>query len=721
MLTLSTEDIMLNTQSVAKAYGSGQGAPLLFETFTQNVNTMTLQSLTAIHKEPPLYPMTIKLPKAIRYLKEGDFTPAQIITINEPLHGSDGAPLWYANSSKGVTLRFGYRDGDKRYPSELVFGDAYIHGLLAGATGQGKSVALNNLLYNIAREYAPWEVDLTFCDAKIAEGKTIADTAPIPHITAVAATADTDYIVSVLRRARRSMIERNSYFTLAGAKKIDEFRKITGLAIPQVIIIVDETQAMFENALKNKAASAELISIINDLTKLGRSTGYHLLLASQELGDTIPKSAMNQMSVRCALGCPEAVSNAILGNRGAVEYYNKKGNLVVNTEGGTGTEATNVHYRVPLILQEQQVTVYKECKALCEKLGYKYSFNSYDEEAFIRESKWPAYLRNFTTDKYTILLGEPSFVTEDDEKILKVEFNGKDIENILILSEQQEELLRFCKMLKYSFQRSGGVSHYMAIVNSAFEETCKIQELANSTSDEKSYDNNEILASMKYLVMKRKLAISTDSITFQDATYTKDSDDIFYRAFEHGSEEDTEINRIRCFHALALLQQSKVFANWFSDCLPKSDAESIVATRVRLIRELINLYTTLGSTRTQLQRSKLPPIYVWLLGLERMLGLGRSPKSSMLQDFKATLQDCTEVNIRYLIFARSMEETADLRDAFGYYLMNAVPTGDQSRLKISDEYPAVVRPVQGILYVKSEAQGFKSKKFKKMIFDEETL
>ena len=53
-------------------------------------------------------------------------------------------------------------------------------------------------------------------------------------------------------------MERMSFFNRVDAKKIEEFRKNTGLALPQVIIIIDETQAMFENAKKNKAASEEL-------------------------------------------------------------------------------------------------------------------------------------------------------------------------------------------------------------------------------------------------------------------------------------------------------------------------------------------------------------------------------------------------------------------------------------------------------------------------------
>ena len=721
MIVLSNSEIVRCTENVARAYGSGQGAPLPFEKFSANVNQETLEALQAAHKDKPLYPMTIKIPKAQRYLKDGDFTPAQIIMIEEPIKGYDGAPVWYANSGKGVILRFGYVDGDKRYPSTTMFGDAIIHGLLAGATGQGKSVALNNLIYNIAREYAPWEVDLSFCDAKITEGKTIANTAPVPHIRAVAATSDTDYIVSILRKARQEMMERMSFFNRVDAKKIEEFRKNTGLALPQVIIIIDETQAMFENAKKNKAASEELISIINDITKLGRSAGYHLLLASQELGDSIPSAAMRQMSLRCALGCQEAVSNAILGNTGAVEYFNKKGNLVVNLGGVTGSEADNVHYKVPLILQEQQIKVYEESKALCERFGYKYHLNAYDEDDYVREAKWLSYLSQFTADPYTVLLGEPSFVTQEKENILKIRFTGKDIENILVLSEQQRELLRLCKMLKYSFRSlKEKTRHFVVCVDPAYQDECKIGEIAEVFDTEKAYETNETLAALRYLVMKRKLAIVTDANTFQDAQCNEASDHIFYQAVEKGSVDDTEINRIRCYHMVSLLINSKIYHNWFDGLGAKNEAE-VAALRVQLFGELLAIYNSFDSTQTQLVPSKFSPVFVWVLGLERMLGMGRSPKSNQINELKGVLQDCTEVNIRYFIFARTMEETGELRDAFGYYLMCDVSSQDQSRLKMMDTYPSVVRPVQAILYTKSESQNFKSKKFKKMIFDDENI
>ena len=55
-----------------------------------------------------------------------------------------------------------------------------------------------------------------------------------------------------------------------------QFREATGLCLPRNIIIIDECQALFSNAGR-KGASVE--KLFDSFARLGRNTGYHLLLA----------------------------------------------------------------------------------------------------------------------------------------------------------------------------------------------------------------------------------------------------------------------------------------------------------------------------------------------------------------------------------------------------------------------------------------------------------
>ena len=101
---------------------------------------------------------------------EGDFEPAYTITVTKPVQGIY-TQNWFGDTIDGFYLHgCGYVNGDNRYLAKQKLDDADIHMILAGATGQGKSVTLNSIILTACSEYAPWELNLTMCDAKIFPG-----------------------------------------------------------------------------------------------------------------------------------------------------------------------------------------------------------------------------------------------------------------------------------------------------------------------------------------------------------------------------------------------------------------------------------------------------------------------------------------------------------------------------------------------------------------------
>lgn len=107
----------------------------------------------------------------------------------------------------------------------------------------------------------------------------------MPHIKSIAATDDADYIISVLADLEREMSLWNNIYVDNDVKNISDFRKKTGLCIPRHVIVIDEFQTMLKKAGKK---SNEIMRILYSFAKLGRNTGFHLLLASQEIGSDIP-------------------------------------------------------------------------------------------------------------------------------------------------------------------------------------------------------------------------------------------------------------------------------------------------------------------------------------------------------------------------------------------------------------------------------------------------
>lgn len=163
------------------------------------------------------------------------------------------------------------------------------HLLVAGATGQGKSVGLNVIINSLIYKKHPAELKFVLVDPKRVELSLYAKLEK--HFLAKMESEDdailteAQKVVYTLNALTIEMTERYKLLQKAGVRKITEYnakfleRKLNPLKghrfLPYIVVIIDEFADIIMTAGK------EIETPINSLARLARAIGIHLVVATQ--------------------------------------------------------------------------------------------------------------------------------------------------------------------------------------------------------------------------------------------------------------------------------------------------------------------------------------------------------------------------------------------------------------------------------------------------------
>jgi S-DNA-T family DNA segregation ATPase FtsK/SpoIIIE len=187
----------------------------------------------------------------------------------------------------------------------ITIGDLAVmpHLLIAGATGTGKSVALNSLIASLMYKATPDEVKFVLIDPKRLEFSIYEN---IPYLLCPI-VCDPKKAHIVLMDIVRKMEERYKKLQAAKVRNIEQYNQEAKQPLPYIVVIVDELADLMMFGVQ------EVEFFIGRLAQLARAVGIHLVLATQRPSiDVITGTIKNNFSCRISFRVPSRVNSRII-------------------------------------------------------------------------------------------------------------------------------------------------------------------------------------------------------------------------------------------------------------------------------------------------------------------------------------------------------------------------------------------------------------------------
>ncbi len=230
----------------------------------------------------------------------------------------------FATAKSPITLALGKDIAGKVIVADLA---KMPHLLIAGATGSGKSVCINDIIISLVYKCSPQELQLILVDPKVVE---LSAFGVLPHLK-VPVVTDPKKAAGALSGGGREMTDRYQKFAKLGARDLERYNELQQdplNKLPKLVIIIDELADLM------MVAPDTVEDSICRIAQLGRAAGIHLIVATQRpSADVITGLIKANIPSRVAFAVASAIDSRIILDSGGAEKLLGRGDMLFHPNG----------------------------------------------------------------------------------------------------------------------------------------------------------------------------------------------------------------------------------------------------------------------------------------------------------------------------------------------------------------------------------------------------
>lgn len=208
------------------------------------------------------------------------------------------------------------------------------HLLIAGTTGSGKSVFIDDILLSLIFKASPEDIRFLLIDPKHVELKPYNG---IPHLLAPV-IHDSEESNNYFFWIEEEMRHRFDSFAKVGAKNIDSYNQIMEFQkrrkLPRILIVIDEYADMITDY---KEFTNDLIE---SLARMGRAAGVHLILATQlPIAKIVTPQIKANIPCRASFTVVDGRESRVILDRMGAERLLGNGDMIFSQSDNTAVHA----------------------------------------------------------------------------------------------------------------------------------------------------------------------------------------------------------------------------------------------------------------------------------------------------------------------------------------------------------------------------------------------